>query len=285
MAMYLIGDVQGCDAALQHLLDQIQFSPSRDTLYLMGDMVNRGPSSERVLRRLMGYGSSACCLLGNHDLHLLAVAHGIRKPHRKDTLDGILQAPDRAALLGWLHQQHLALDIATAQGRWLLVHAGVLPQWTADQTLALAGEVEAVLRGPDPVAFFAQMYGNQPDRWHDDLQGAERLRVVVNALTRIRFCNAKGVMEFDTKEGADSAPTGFTPWFSAPDRRTADCTVAFGHWSTLGWLDRSDVVSLDSGCVWGGCLTAVELDIASTKVQVRRHEVHCEAAQTPGPGF
>ncbi len=284
MAMYLIGDVQGCDAALQRLLDQIQFSPSRDSLYLLGDLVNRGPSSEHVLRRLMGYGSSARCLLGNHDLHLLAVAYGIRKTHRNDTLDGILQAPDRAALLGWLHQQHLALDLTTAHGRWLLVHAGVLPQWTADQALSLAAEVEAALRGPDPAAFFAQMYGNQPDHWSEDLQGAERLRVIVNALTRIRFCNADGVMEFDTKEGADAAPAGYAPWFDAPERRTSDCTVAFGHWSTLGWLDRPDVVSLDSGCVWGGCLTALELHAAPSTAGAQRHEVHCEAAQTPGLG-
>ncbi len=283
MAMYLIGDVQGCDAALQRLLDQIQFSPSRDTLYLMGDLVNRGPSSEHVLRRLMGYGSSAQCLLGNHDLHLLAVAHGIRKPHRNDTLDGILQAPDRAALLGWLRQQHLALDLHTAHGRWLLVHAGVLPQWTTDQVLALAAEVEAVLRGTNPAAFFGRMYGNQPDHWHDDLEGDDRLRVIVNALTRLRFCSATGVMEFDTKEGADAAPPGFAPWFDAPGRRSSDCTVAFGHWSTLGWLDRPDLVALDGGCVWGGCLMALELDAGTALT--RRHEVHCKAAQIPGKGF
>ena len=283
MAMYLIGDVQGCDAPLQRLLDTIAFSPSRDTIYLLGDLVNRGPESDKVLRRLMAFGSSACCLLGNHDLHLLAVAYGIRKPHRNDTLDCILQAPDRSALLTWLHQQHLALDLHTAQGRWLMVHAGVLPQWTADQTLALAAEVEAELRGPEPAVFFAQMYGNQPDRWSDDLKGADRLRVVVNALTRLRFCNAEGAMEFETKEAAGAAPAGYMPWFDAPGRRTADCTLAFGHWSTLGWLDRSDVVSLDSGCVWGGCLTALELDAASTAALPQRHAVLCPAAQTPGP--
>ncbi len=284
MAMYLIGDVQGCDDALGRLLQHIDFSPSRDTLYLLGDLVNRGPSSEQVLRRLMRYGGSARCLLGNHDLHLLAVAHGIRKPHRKDTLDGILQAPDRSALLGWLHQQHLALDLHTAQGRWLMVHAGVLPQWTADQTLSLAAEVEAVLRGTNPAAFFTHMYGNQPNQWSDDLHGADRLRVVVNALTRLRFCSAKGAMEFETKEAAGAAPAGYAPWFDAPGRRTADCTVAFGHWSTLGWLGRTDVVCLDSGCVWGGCLTALELDTISSTVPPQRRAVPCEAAQAPGAG-
>ena len=283
MAMYLIGDVQGCDAALQNLLDAIAFSPSRDTLYLLGDLVNRGPDSDKVLRRLMAYGNSARCLLGNHDLHLLAVAHGVRQPQRKDTLDCILQAPDRDALLGWLQQQHLALELVTQQHtRWLMVHAGVLPQWTAEQTLGLAAEVESALRGPDALAFFQNMYGNTPAQWKDDLQGMERLRVVVNALTRLRFCSADGRMEFESKEGAGTAPDGFGPWFDVPGRKTRDCTLAFGHWSTLGWLGRSDVFSLDSGCVWGGCLTALEIATGAQNAPPQRHEVHCEAAQTPG---
>ena len=282
MAMYLIGDVQGCDAPLQRMLDTIAFSPSRDTIYLLGDLVNRGPQSEAVLRRLMAYGSSARCLLGNHDLHLLAVAHGVRKPHRNDTLDCILQAPDRAALLGWLQQQHLALELATPQTRWLMVHAGVLPQWTATQTLSLAAEIEARLRSPQALEFFQQMYGNTPGVWSEDLRGMDRMRVVVNALTRLRFCSAEGVMEFETKEGAGTAPAGYLPWFDAPGRQTRDCTLAFGHWSTLGWLGRSDVFSLDSGCVWGGCLTALEISTEVGKALPRRHEVHCEAAQTPG---
>jgi len=283
MAMYLIGDVQGCDAPLQRLLDTIAFSPSRDTIFLLGDLVNRGPQSDAVLRRLMAYGSSARCLLGNHDLHLLAVAHGVRTAQRNDTLDCILQAPDRAALLGWLQQQHLALELVTPQTRWLMVHAGVLPQWTATQTLTLAAEVETVLRGPQALDFFQQMYGNTPAHWSDDLQGMDRLRVVVNALTRLRFCSADGVMEFATKEGAGTAPAGYVPWFDALGRRTQDCTLAFGHWSTLGWLDRSDVFSLDSGCVWGGCLTALEISARTGMAPPQRHEVHCEAAQTPGP--
>ena len=282
MAMYLIGDVQGCDAPLQRLLDTIAFSPSRDTIYLLGDLVNRGPESDKVLRRLMAYGNSARCLLGNHDLHLLAVAHGVRTAQRKDTLDCILQAPDRTALLGWLQQQHLALDLQTPQTRWLMVHAGVLPQWSAEQTLALAAEVEAMLRGPQAPTFFQQMYGNTPAHWSDDLLGMERLRVVVNALTRLRFCSTGGVMEFATKEGAGTAPAGHMPWFDAPGRQTRNCTVAFGHWSTLGWLGRSDVFSLDSGCVWGGCLTALQISTGAEMATPQRHEVHCEAAQTPG---
>ena len=282
MAMYLIGDVQGCDAPLQRLLDTIAFSPSRDTIYLLGDLVNRGPESDKVLRRLMAYGSSARCLLGNHDLHLLAVAHGARAVQRNDTLDCILNAPDRADLLGWLQQQHLALELATPQTRWLMVHAGVLPQWSAQQTLALAAEVEEMLRGPQATTFFHQMYGNTPAHWSDDLQGMGRLRVVVNALTRLRFCSADGVMEFKTKEGAGTAPAGYMPWFDAPGRKTQNCTLAFGHWSTLGWLGRSDVFSLDSGCVWGGCLTALQIN-SGADTAPQRHEVHCEAAQSPGP--
>jgi bis(5'-nucleosyl)-tetraphosphatase (symmetrical) len=279
MAHYLIGDVQGCDAALQRLLDTLAWSPSRDTLYLLGDLVNRGPDSAAVLRRLMGYGASARCLLGNHDLHLLAVAHGVRPPHRSDTLDEVLQAPDRPALLDWLRRQHLALLEHHAGEDILMVHAGVLPDWSAAKTIALAQELEAVLRGPDLPDFLHRMYGNEPARWDEGLQGDARLRVIVNALTRLRFCTVQGEMEFATKEGAGAAPPAYLPWFDVPGRRTADVTVAFGHWSTLGRLDRPDVLALDTGCVWGGCLSAVRLgpDRAHELIQVK-----CEAAQTPG---
>ena len=280
MALYLIGDVQGCDAALGRLLDEISFSPSRDTLYLLGDLVNRGPDSLAVLRRLVGYGEAARCLLGNHDLHLLAIAHGVRPPHRSDTLDEVLGAPDRAALLDWLRRQRLAMCERLEGEDVLMVHAGVLPAWSAAQTMALAAEVEAVLRGPDLPDFLQRMYGNEPSGWRDDLHGIERLRVIVNALTRLRFCSAEGEMEFATKEGADAAPTGYMPWFDVPGRQTAELTVAFGHWSTLGWLAHPRLLALDTGCVWGGRLSAVRLGGAG------RHEliqVKCEAAQTPGP--
>lgn len=280
MALYLIGDVQGCDSALQRLLDTVAFSPSRDTLYLLGDLVNRGPDSAGVLRRLIGYGASAQCLLGNHDLHLLAVSYGVRKAHRQDTLDNILQAPDREPMLQWLHQQRLALSIAWGKKTLLMVHAGVQPAWSAAKTIALAEEVEAVLRSPDAGAFFHAMYGNQPDLWSDDLQGMDRLRFVVNTLTRIRFCTADGQMDFKTTDGADSAPVGYMPWFDAPNRKTAQDIVAFGHWSTLEWLARDDVYALDTGCVWGGCLSALKLEaprIAPNLVQQR-----CEQAQKPG---
>jgi bis(5'-nucleosyl)-tetraphosphatase (symmetrical) len=275
MAAYWVGDVQGCDAPLGRLLDVLDFSASRDTLYVLGDLVNRGPASAQVLRRLMAMGDAAQCLLGNHDLHLLAVAAGAGQLKPMDTLDGILQASDRPALLDWLRQQRLAI--------WghkvLSVHAGVLPSWSVTHTLALAAEVETVLRGPDWRDFLHHMYGNQPAAWRADLTGADRLRVVVNALTRLRFCTADGQMEFAAKEGADAAPSGFMPWFDVPGRQTADVTVAFGHWSTLGLLKRTDVWALDTGCVWGACLSAMRLSDDG------RHElvqVKCEQAQKPG---
>ena len=284
MALYLIGDVQGCDSALQRLLNEISFSPSRDSLYFLGDLVNRGPDSAGVLRRLMGYGASVQCVLGNHDLHLLAVAHGVRKPHRKDTLNGILDAPDRHAMLDWLKAQRMAILERIEGHEVLMVHAGVQPAWSATQTITLAAEVESVLRSPALGDFLHEMYGDEPPRWHDSLTGTARLRVIVNALTRLRFCDASGNMEFDSKEGAGAMPSGYMPWFEVPGRQTANITVAFGHWSTLGWLNRSDVLSLDTGCVWGGCLSALRLSSDSTGAPLTQTliQVQCEQAQKPG---
>jgi bis(5'-nucleosyl)-tetraphosphatase (symmetrical) len=276
MALYLIGDVQGCDAALGRLLEKIAFSPSRDTLYALGDLVNRGPASAAVLRRLKDLGNAANCLLGNHDLSLLAVAHGLRAPHRNDTMDSVLLAPDREAMLEWLRAQRMALH---AHGI-LMVHGGVLPQWDAAQTLAHAGEVEAVLRGPQLVDFLSQMYGNQPAQWDDALAGADRLRVIVNALTRLRFCTPDGVMDLKASGGLADAPPGYLPWFDVPGRRTAGTTIAFGHWSQLGFLQRPDIVSLDTGCVWGGCLSALKLGTDGAGHQLI--QVKCDQAQKPG---
>jgi bis(5'-nucleosyl)-tetraphosphatase (symmetrical) len=270
---YLIGDIQGCCDAFERLLARIDFSPSRDRLYLLGDLVNRGPASLATLRRLAGLGDAATCLLGNHDLHLLATAHGVRKPHRSDTVQDILDAADRSTLLDWLRQQRMA---CFAHG-WLMVHAGVLPQWDVEQTLTLAAEVETALRGPDLADFLPQMYGNTPTQWHDDLQGAERLRCIVNALTRLRFCDAEGQMDFKTKDGADGAPAGFMPWFEVPQRRTAGAPIAFGHWSTLGLVDRADLLALDTGCVWGGRLSAMRVDGGQRTLT----QVECSQAQAP----
>jgi len=284
MALYLIGDVQGCDEALQRLLAHVDFSPSRDTLVLLGDLVNRGPDSLAVLRRLMGLGASARCLLGNHDLHLLALACGIRRMQRKDTLQAVLDAPDRPALLHWLRHCPLALLENWCGNPILMVHAGVLPSWSAAQTMALAGEVQSVLAAPGFAGFLQHMYGNQPARWSADLAGADRLRVIVNVLTRLRFCTADDQMEFDAKEGAAAAPAGYRAWFDVPGRQTANTTVAFGHWSTLGWLGRSDVLSLDTGCVWGGPLSAVRLlpAPAGNALRFELFQVPCRPSQRPG---
>lgn len=272
--IYLVGDLQGCCQPLERLLQKIDFSPSRDQLYVLGDLVNRGPDSLGVLRRLRGLEGAATCLLGNHDLHLLAVAHGVRKPHRSDTLEPILQAPDRDDWLNWLCQQRLAVW----EHGWLMVHAGVVPQWDAAQTVALAGEVEALLRSPELGGFLTAMYGNEPVRWDDGLQGVDRWRCVVNSLTRLRFCTADGTMEFATKEGLDGAPAGYMPWFEVPGRRTASTPVAFGHWSTLGLINRDDLLALDTGCIWGGKLSAVRIDGATRELI----QIDCPQAQKPG---
>jgi bis(5'-nucleosyl)-tetraphosphatase (symmetrical) len=225
---YLVGDVQGCLEPLQRLMAEVQFSPSRDRLVLLGDLVNRGPDSLGVLHLVRGLGNAADALLGNHDLHLLAVAHGARKLKKGDTFGDVLNAPDSA----------------------------VAPQWTAPQTLALAGELHDLLQSENLAAFLPQMYGNQPDRWRDDLQSAERWRCAINIFTRIRFCHADGRMDFDVKEGAAQAPAHLLPWFALPERRTVGERIAFGHWSTLGLTVTPTLLGLDTGCVWGGRLTA-----------------------------
>jgi bis(5'-nucleosyl)-tetraphosphatase (symmetrical) len=253
---YLIGDVQGCCGALDRLLAKIDFSPSRDRLCVLGDLVNRGPESLETLRRLRSFGSSATCLLGNHDLNLLAVAQGVRKPHRGDTIAEILEAPDRSDWLDWLRHRRMAVF----EHGWLMVHAGVVPQWDLAQTLALAAEVEALLQGDGLADFLPQMYGDQPARWDDTLTGVPRWRFVINTLTRIRFVAADGTLDLVTKDGADAAPAGHTPWFEAPQRRSAGTPIAFGHWATLGLISRPDLISLDTGCVWGRQLSAMRID-------------------------
>jgi bis(5'-nucleosyl)-tetraphosphatase (symmetrical) len=271
---YLIGDLQGCCDALERLLARIAFSPSRDHAYFLGDLVNRGPATLATLRRLQGLGGATTCLLGNHDLHLLAVAYGVRPAGHSDTLNELLQASDRAALTEWLRWQRMAVH---AHG-WLMVHAGVAPQWDLATTLQVAGEVEQRLRGPQLVDFLQVMYGNTPSRWDAGLHGDARLRFTVNVLTRIRFCSADGTLDLQTKEGASGAPAGFYPWFEAPGRQTAGVPTAFGHWSTLGLINRPDLLALDTGCVWGGQLTAVRLNGDQREVI----QVECDRAQHAG---
>lgn len=253
---YIVGDVQGCCDAFDRLLAEIGFSPSRDHVVVLGDLVNRGPQNLATLRRLQGLGNAATCLLGNHDLHLLAVAHGVRRTHGDDTLADILDSTEREAWIEWLRGHRLAVH---DQG-WLMVHAGVVPQWDLATTLQLAGEVEQHLRGDDMRGFLQVMYGNEPSRWDESLAGHDRLRFAVNVLTRIRFVQADGTLDMKTKDGAAAAPDGHFPWFEAPGRRTANVPIAFGHWSTLGLVNRPDLLALDTGCVWGGRLTAVRVD-------------------------
>ena len=275
--MFAIGDVQGCHDCLERLIALADALPGKDhpagpRLWLTGDLVNRGPQSLQTLRWAHRHRDRLVTVLGNHDLHLLAVAAGVRPLHRDDTLTDILGAPDRDELLDWLRRQPLAFG----DGRFLLVHAGVVPQWTAGRTLALAAEVQEALSGPHWVEFLQSMYGNKPDRWDDTLSGSNRLRVIANALTRLRFCTPEGVIDLKTKEGPDAAPPGHLPWFDVPGRRTADVTVVFGHWSTLGYLERPNLIGLDTGCVWGGQLTAVQL---ATR---ERFQVGCPRAAIPG---
>lgn len=250
-----IGDLQGCSHRLDELLHRIDKDPT-EPVWFCGDLVNRGPHSLQALRRVKGLGARAVAVLGNHDLHLLATAVGARKPHRHDTLDAILDSPERDALLHWLRHRPLVHHV---EGH-LLVHAGVWPTWDLGDCLGLAGEVEQVLRGPHWADFLRVMYGNTPDRWDPQLSGDDRLRFIVNALTRLRFITPEGTMDFSLKEGADQAPPGFVPWFDVPGRRTAGLSVVFGHWSTLGLTLRPELLGLDTGCVWGGHLTAVRLE-------------------------
>jgi bis(5'-nucleosyl)-tetraphosphatase (symmetrical) len=271
---YLVGDVQGCCSALQRLLAQLDFSASRDRLYVLGDLVNRGPQSLETLRLLRGLGGAALCLLGNHDLHLLAVAFGGRRLHRGDTFGDVLNAPERDASIAWLREQRMAVF---EQG-WLMVHAGVVPQWDTATTLQLAGEVQTMLRSAELPEFLHTMYGDEPTRWDARLNGHVRLRLIVNVLTRIRFVGADGTLDLKTKEGAHAAPPGLVPWFDAPGRRTLGTPIAFGHWSTFGLVNRPDLLGLDTGCVWGGQLTAVRIDGGRREVI----QVECDAAQRPG---
>lgn len=272
---YLIGDIQGCAHPLKRLLDTIDFSPSRDHLYALGDLVNRGPDSLGTLQLLQSLGASATCVLGNHDWHLLATAEGVRSAHRQDTLARVLDSPDRNLHLHWLRQQRMAV----LEGGWLMVHAGVVPQWDVATTLQLANELEQCLRGPDLADFLRVMYSNEPLQWQADLSGVNRLRFALNVLTRIRFIDPEGRLELKSKDSSASGPAGCIPWFEAPGRLTQDQNIAFGHWSTLGLLDRPHLLGIDTGCVWGGHLTAVRISDNEREFI----QIPCYQAQAPGP--
>ena len=255
MSVYAIGDIQGCHAEFCQLLDMIAFAPGSDRLWLVGDLVNRGPGSLAVLREVKALGDAAVSVLGNHDFHLLTVAAGHARQHKRDTIAPILEAPDRDELLAWVRSWPLVV----CEGDRLLVHAGLLPQWTPATALMLSREVQAVLGGDDHDAFLRTLYGDTPHTWRDDLAGYDRLRVIVNACTRMRFCTADGTMEFGEKRGPEHAPAGFRQWFAHETRASAGTTVICGHWSTRELTLAPNLLMLDSGCLWGGTLTAVRL--------------------------
>jgi bis(5'-nucleosyl)-tetraphosphatase (symmetrical) len=256
MTTYAIGDVQGCYDPLRALLDAIRFDPAADTLWFVGDLVNRGPQSLETLRFVRSLGNRAVTVLGNHDLHLLVVAAGVRKPHRGDTIDQILDAPDRDELLDWLRTRRMM----HVEGGWAMVHAGLLPQWTIPEALALAREVETALRGADYPGLLENMYGNAPDAWDDALTGYDRLRVIINAMTRLRLCDTAGRMDFGHKGSLEDAPAGLVPWFDVPGRGSAGTPIVCGHWAALGVTLMPDVLGIDSGCVWGRALSALRLE-------------------------
>lgn len=256
MSIYAIGDIQGCFEPLLQLLECCSFDPKKDTLWFTGDLVNRGPQSLETLRFVRSLGEQAITVLGNHDLHLLCVALGITHSRKGDTLDEILNAPDGPALLEWLRQRPLA----HASPHFLLVHAGILPQWNRTQVLARASEAEQLLRGPHYREFLSHLYGNEPNKWVDELTGFARFRVIVNALTRLRLCSPDGMMEFTHKGPPQNMPEGFYPWYDIPTRQTRNEVVIFGHWSALGLHLNSHILALDTGCLWGGALSAIRLE-------------------------
>lgn len=277
MPLYAIGDIQGCDTELAALLEKIKFSPDRDRLWFVGDLINRGPQSLQTLRRIRAMGDAATIALGNHDLHLLAVAHGCARLRSDDTLDETLAAPDRDALLEWLIKRpllHQDPDLNLC-----LVHAGLAPQWDLATACACARELERALRS-DPLRTFERLYGDEPDRWDDALAGADRLRFIANCLTRLRYVDADGRLVLRVKGSPEkSARKSLTPWFEAPNARWRGARVVFGHWSTLGYFSTSDVIGLDTGCVWGGSLTALRLDVPDA----RPVQVACRTSRRVNP--
>ncbi|OHC67331.1 MAG: bis(5'-nucleosyl)-tetraphosphatase (symmetrical) [Rhodocyclales bacterium RIFCSPLOWO2_02_FULL_63_24] len=259
MATYAIGDLQGCYDPLRRLLDYISFDPAIDRIWFVGDLVNRGPASLEVLRFVKSLGTAATVVLGNHDLHLAMQAEGYGKPNKEDTLDAVLGAADRDELLAWLRAQPLF----HVEGDWAMVHAGLLPSWTVAQAKTLSDEASAALTADNYRDFLANMWGSEPTGWQDELAGWDRLRVVVNAMTRMRYVTPAGAMEFRAA-GAKAPPEiglpGCLPWFAAPGRASVDHSIVCGHWSALGFRDEANVLALDTGCLWGGCLTAVRLE-------------------------
>ncbi len=274
MAVYAIGDVQGCYDALMKLLEEFKFDPADDKLWFAGDLVNRGHDSLAVLRFVKGLGKRAVCVLGNHDLHLLAISQGNHRHHGRDsTLLPVLDAPDFPELMEWL--RHLPLMHYSKKRECALLHAGLPPQWDIATALKRAGEVEAVLRGARFGEFMMHMYGDEPERWNDSLEGWDRLRFIVNCLTRLRYCDCNGRLALHEKGRPGSQDPRFHPWYAVPGRRSAGQTVLFGHWSTLGYREAGSTHALDSGCVWGGRLSALKVRKDGT---TKLYQVECQRA-------
>lgn len=267
MATYAIGDIQGCYHAFQALLKKINFNPQRDQLWLVGDIINRGSGSLAVLRWCFDHQDSLQMVLGNHDLHAIVVSHGIKKPHRSDTLQAIFDAPDADTLLTWLRHQPLMVR----NEDYVMVHAGLLPQWSIEDAIGLAKEVETALQADDYVDFLNHMYGNKPKHWQEDLTGYDRLRVITNAMTRMRVCTPEGKLDFDFKGQLTDMPDGLLPWFAVPNRASQQQKIVCGHWSALGLHQQQNVYALDTGCLWGGMLTAMCLE-TNVMTQVPAHQ-------------
>ena len=258
MSTYAIGDLQGCFTPLQQLLAKINFNPAQDKIWFVGDLVNRGPDSLQVLRFVRSLGDRAVTVLGNHDLHLLAVAYEKKKAHRKDTLQDLLQAEDASELLEWL--RHCPLLHRDTQLGFTMIHAGLAPEWTMEEAQLRAREVEDVLRSPQIENFLAKMYGNEPARWSPDLAGWDRIRFIANCFTRLRYADEQGNLALQEKGDVGSQPAGFLPWFQLSSRLSKNETIVFGHWSTLGEIAYENIFALDTGCLWGGKLTALRLE-------------------------
>ncbi len=271
MTLYAIGDIQGCAQAFTSLLSAVSFKPGRDHLWLVGDLVNRGPDSLDVLREVISLGESATVVLGNHDLHLLATAAGVRKPVTGDTFQAVLAAPDAANIVDWIRDKPLIFHDAAR--RRLLVHAGLPPAWTVSEAVAYGGEISDLLRGRGWTGALARMYGDEPRSWPADRTGEDRVRYIINALTRMRYCDAQGDLDFEHTGPPGTQPANLVPWFDHPGRRNRDAHIVFGHWASLGLLRRADLTALDSGCVWGGSLTALPIEPAGEPIAVACSEV------------
>ena len=273
MATYAIGDIQGCYNELRRLIDVIKFNPAQDRLWFVGDLVNRGPHSLETLRFIKGLGESAVTVLGNHDLHLIATVVSLGKTGKKDTLGPILRAEDCDELIDWLRKQKLFYH----NEEFCMLHAGLPPQWDFTQTKAMAAELEQVIGGDDYERFFRSMYGNKPLIWQDDLSKTEKLRFAVNCFTRLRYCSIGGELDFHHKDPLGSQPPHLVPWFQVPGRKSRGMRIIFGHWSTLGYYQGNNVYSIDTGCLWGGQLTALKLDENPERISI-----DCACTQTPG---